>query len=341
MIERKSMRLRQAGRAALFAAAFSLGGGASLCAAENTRLLAHLAAHRGELVPKQAAQKDDESSGPGPGGESHRAWLEKTLGSLDRRAPKLADADVELAVRRTIDQHRVGGFIESRPAIELLAVALADESVAVREFATETLTWQVKRTALNFQRSALRSASDAFPNEGTWRLLARLDLDPETKAALLAKPGLPDDVRARLGDAEAERSLREQFAASTEYFQKAKLARVLGYIGSKECATELARGLASPVTVRGQLEERSVRGEVLRAMALIHEEEPLFTRDAFRLLDLGDAGFDHLHGLQKYADAVDAWTRRQFGHGAWAERPVWFVRWFNTPRISLPTPPAK
>lgn len=314
----------------------------SMSAAENTRLLSHLAAHRGELVPAQAPRVDDESSGAGPGGETHRQWLERTLGGLDRRTPKLADDELELVVRRTVDQHRPGnGFVESRAAIELLAVALDDDSAAVREFAAETLTWQVKRTALNFQRGVLRRASEARPGETTLRLFARLELDAETKATWLAQPGIPDDVRARLGDREAERALREQFAAATEYFAKARLARKLAYVGSPECAQELARGLASPVTLRAQLEERSIRGEVLRAMALVFEDEPLFARDAFRLQDLGDAGFDHLHGLQKYADAVDAWTQRRFGHAAWAERPVWFSRWFNTPRLAPPVAAPK
>jgi hypothetical protein len=105
----------------------------------------------------------------------------------------------------------------------------------------------------------------------------------------------------------------------------------LGYVGNKRCAAALAKGLQSEVFVHSAVDEVSIRRDVLLALGMIYQDEPLFTRDAAFLREQGDKSFDVYRTMADYQKDVNAWVLEHFGHEAWGKGPIWFSRPLNTP----------
>ena len=231
------------------------------------------------------------------------------------------------------------GFIREEPALEIVLAALGEKSREVREIAVKTLAGECYRSDLERHTQAiLPYLAAATLNEDEWLLYGVLALSDADRLKAAQDRGAPVEVRARVGDAASEESLISAFEKETDYHAMRRLARKLGYAGTERCAAALAKALASEVVIRSQVEDRSIRGDVLLALGHIYQTEPLFTADALFLTQNSDESFDRYRNREEYLKDVDAWIKKKFHHAAWGAGEVWFVRYNNTPTVKAPPP---
>jgi len=277
--------------------------------------------------------------GPPEGTSQNAEWLRAFLvglGTAKSRTPQ----DWQDAFRRLVGagmrEHRIGaksGFIEEPPVVELAVSALGDEDPELRSAALRTLTWSTRQADLETRAAPIKAALAGADDEDALRLLARLPSSAEEQAALRGMAAAWPEIRARLGDAQAESGLIAAFRAEPAYQRMHNLARDLGYVGSPACVEALLAGLRSQVSSQGVHDDRSIRCAVLVALGRVYQTEPLFTNDAWLLSEQSDEVFDQRRGLAAYATAVNDWVRERFGVEAWDVQEVWFVRYSNRPRI--------
>lgn len=222
------------------------------------------------------------------------------------------------------------GFIQERFAVEMAIVLLKSSDRRTREHAERVLSEECYQEDLaHFSSQIQTNLHRPFSNEG-WKLYGKLPLDESGRDAAFMNAKMPVLVRARMGDRDTQRSFVESFARATNYLEKANLADCLGYVGTRECAEALARGLQTNVVLEGEFDRTSARWSILMALGQIYQRNPLFTVDA-RAAG-GGAKFDRFRGMDDYVKDVDAWIMREFGFHAWGKGRIWF-------KESKPYPP--
>lgn len=281
-------------------------------------------------------------------GSQQAQWLKGFIEDLgqrgrDRDAQEWEDAlrCVTGIARRDYLLLEATGFVDDPAVVPILAAALGEPSYSTRDFALRTLIWQTRQADLEQSAAAVRQALGTPRLDEEWRLWAKLPLADAEKRDALARPDLEPEVRARLGSSQAENELILAFGRETDFGEKEHFARLLGYVGTPPCARALVDGLRSPVAIDSQYEERSIRVPILAALGLIHQDEPLFTRDARLLTESGEDVFDRWRGLAAYAQDVDTWVRARYGAPAWGDTEVWFKRSRHLPLLTpgaVPTP---
>lgn len=270
-------------------------------------------------------------------------WLNVFLRDLTNVVDR-PSGDWVLALRRLVSlgkqEQLIGrstGFLEDRQVLEVVIAALKEKDAEARAFAVQTLTWHTREKDLAQSASTIKGALGIPANEDEFLLAGKLALDQQARSeALPAAPPIPQ-IRARLGDEPAQARLIQHFQAETDYQAKARLARSLGYAGTRACAEALVEALRSDVSTKGHTDQRSIRLDVLLALGQIYQEETLLTRQARLLAENSDSTFDRPGGLPAYIKDIDAWVQRNFGHPAWGDKEVWFHQFLNVP-IVLPKP---
>ena len=220
-------------------------------------------------------------------------------------------------------------FIEDPKAIEVIVAALKEKSGGLHRYALDKLLWETRRKDLEQYAPVIKAVIGLDPKGDEELLLALLPLTQDEQNILLSQSRLSFVTRARLGDKEAERKLIKQFEDG-DYDEKKNLARFLGCVGTPQCARALVDALQSPLFNRfyGENENHdySIRIDVLTALGNIYQDELLFTREAVLLPYSEDDCFNRVGGKANYLKAVDVWVQERFGHSAWGEGEVWFVR---------------
>lgn len=246
--------------------------------------------------------------------------------------------DWRLALGRVVSlgmrEHILGaktGFVEDDKVLEMTVSALSSEDAETRELAAATLAMKARSEGLLQWKEVILNAIGAKRSEAEILLLGKLDPAPADRDALLLRADVPDEVRARLGDAAAEEKLVQAFRDSAEYHEMVGLARKLGYVGTPAVAQVLVDGLQSEVKSTGGIADRSVRIDILVALGAIHQDEALFTSDAYLLAENSDRTFDRHRGLADYIAAVDAWVSQNYNQPAWGDHVPWFIRYRNEP----------
>ncbi|MCB1859903.1 MAG: hypothetical protein KDI63_16645 [Gammaproteobacteria bacterium] len=275
-------------------------------------------------------------------GSQNAAWLRHFLTDLENGAPS-SSADWLLALRRlvSLSSHdyqlgSVSGYIEDNRIIPILVASLTDENQAIREYALQVLGEGTRRSDLLGWKEQIRVAIGSRDDEQALRLLGQLPLMDERRLEILSATGVPLEVRARLGDHEAEQRLISEFVAETDYSAKRNLAQQLGYAGTEASVQALLDGLDSPVKIEAEYDDRSIRCDVLLALGRIYQDEPLFTRDARLLTSSDEETFDRLRGTASYIADVEEWAQKNFARSIWGKNEVWFVRWRHIPVIIPP-----
>jgi HEAT repeat protein len=281
------------------------------------------------------SRANDEMGGKG---NSEGVWLNRFLQKLDSKGTNVTTDDWERALHGLV---RIGkhkdvplgntGFIQDAVTVEVLAAALKHESRPVREIAVRSLTWETRQSDLERYSKEIKSGLGADLKSDDVLLLARLPLGADEKRALLSRPRLSAEVRARLGDSASEQEIIRSFEAESDYQSKRKLARQLAYIGTDNCTRALVTALQSPVASYGRYEDRSIRIDILLSLGKIFPSQDIFTNYAIFLSENSDAIFDRKYGLVKYISDIDTWVRKHFDKPAWGKVPVWFVRFHNVP----------
>jgi hypothetical protein len=122
---------------------------------------------------------------------------------------------------------------------------------------------------------------------------------------------LPEEVRARLGDAGAEQALIKRFGAETNALAKSELALKLGYVGSPGAVLALAKELRSPLVVEERYYHCALRYKILEALGRAFPHEPMFNEE------LNQVAHGPRYGLKvdqrKYFDKVESWAEKAFG----------------------------
>lgn len=278
-------------------------------------------------------------------GSQNAAWLKNFLMDLDPEKSTSVQAtisleDRRLALIRLISlsklEHVFGaatGYVEDKKLMPILIAALRETDGKIREIALKTLTWETRRSDLLQWSDDIKKAIESDTGETALLLLAQLPLTPEEQSEILSQSGVMPEIRARLGDKEAEHELIAEFEAEDDYSRKKNLAQRLGYVGTEASARALVDALRSPVRIEGVYNDRSIRCDVLLALGQIYQDEPLFTRDAQLLASNSQETFDRYRGMASYIADVDAWVQKNFGRSAWGENEVWFIRWRHLPLI--------
>ena len=220
-------------------------------------------------------------------------------------------------------------FVDDPKAIEVLVAALKEKSADLHRYALDKLLWETRRKDLEQYAPMIKAGIGLEPKGDEDKLLALLPLTQDEQNMLLSQPSQSFITRARLGDKDAERKLIKQFEDGG-YDEKKHLARYLGFVGTPQCARALVDALQSPLFNRwyGDNEnyDYSIRMDVLIALGNIYQDELLFTREAVLLPYSEDDCFNRVGGKANYLKAVDVWVQERFGHSAWGEGEVWFIR---------------
>jgi len=145
-----------------------------------------------------------------------------------------------------------------------------------------------------------------------------LPLSEKEKSELLnrlEKKYIPQQYLARLGDKEAEKSLIERFKKASHYQaegnseSKAHLAYLLGIAGTSNCAKALIEGLNSPIAdKRKDGNYRSIKIPIIKALGMIHPEEPFLRIDINFIEYKGDRAYGGEERIKKYLDKVIKWA---------------------------------
>ncbi len=282
-------------------------------------------------------------------GSQNAAWLRDfLLGFEPERTTSLevdtSSEDMRLALRRLVNMCKLEhvfaattGYVEDKKMIPILVAALSDDDEEIRQFAMQMLTWNTRREDLFSWSTSIKNAVQQDDSETAHLLLAQLPLGPAERSALMSKPEVGIDIRARLGDKISERRLIAEFESESDYSRKKNLAKRLGYVGTEASARALVDALRSPVSIEGYYDDRSIRCDVLLALGHIYQDEDLFTRDAHLLSTNSEEIFDRHRGLESYITDVNTWVEQNFGKPAWGEDKVWFTRLRNIP-IKNPPP---
>ncbi len=282
------------------------------------------------------AQKDWQE----PGSQSAQ-WFRGFLEDAGKGGPGQDDQEWEDALRYLVGIARrqyslleATGFVDDPEAVPILIATLREGNGDTRDFALRTLTWQTRQADLERSAAAVRQALGTPDRHDQWRLWARLPLTDAEKREAQARPDLGLEVRARLGNSQAEADLILAFETRTDYEGQERYALLLGYAGTPPCARALVEGLRSPLVAKRQHEDRSIRVPILGALGLIHQDEPLFTRDARLLAESAEDVFDRWRGQTAYVQDVDAWVRARYNRPAWGDIEVWFKRSHHTPLLA-------
>jgi hypothetical protein len=226
------------------------------------------------------------------------------------RGALLADlTDLGLFPTRSIDT----GHFEDEVVVAIEAAALGDECAEVRKSAFYYLFHYATVPQLASQALTIKAALTAFEYSDAPELLALLPLSDDARSALLARPKLPTEVRARLGDRSAEARLVKEFAEARTFREKQEAAERLGYAGTRLCAGTLVKGLNSTLvqtTVHGPA---SIRYDIIVALGRIHPEEPLLTSEIRKIYQEGDRKYGGAEAIQSYLEQVVAWAKHTYG----------------------------
>ena len=139
-----------------------------------------------------------------------------------------------------------------------------------------------------------------------------MPLEKSRQQELLQEASLPLEIRARLGDGQAESQLIRHFREAKEYGEKSRLAGQLGYVGSKAGARALVGELNSPLVWRATREHISIRCPIILALGRIHPDELLVTARMQQIIDMGDDRYGQ-RKVQEFVREVARWARKALG----------------------------
>lgn len=121
-----------------------------------------------------------------------------------------------------------------------------------------------------------------WENDESARLLGRLDLPADLAGRLRNSPHVPDAVRARLGDSQAEQRVISAFENAQGFGARHDAAANLAYVESPDSLAAFARGLASRDVIQDvHGNDVSVALLLIQAYGNMHPEEPLFSSSAY------------------------------------------------------------
>lgn len=229
------------------------------------------------------------------------------------------------------DPHDVTGYIVDSEVVQLLFVALADGDAAVARVACESILRDVEPRERTQQATANKESLMRMKSDCAGRVLAELPLTPGERSAVLRDFRLQPEVRARLGDTEAEAELIQRFENATDFSDKVNAAHALGYAGTRRCGEALVRGLKAPQFLVKR-ERRSVRVDIIKALGKIHPGEPLLTQQIKEVEDRGDEYLGGPEGVKRYLDRIYAWARAAYGFAPEGPEPGLFLVERGKPR---------
>lgn len=220
------------------------------------------------------------------------------------------------------------GFYEDAIVTEIMVAALRDDCHDIPHYATINLEQHARDRDLARFTEVLRARCYALGSNCPFRLFARVATSEGDRQYILshAAGSVGDDVRARIGDQEAEARLIARFTNETTFVKKVRLASALGYVGSHNAGLALAKELKSSMfaepnptaTIPGWT---SLRIAIIQALGRIHQDNHLLTSELQRIIGAtardrrhaGDAWYGGPTAVQNYLDLVCAWARSTYG----------------------------
>jgi len=218
--------------------------------------------------------------------------------------------------------------IQNNAVLELLVAGLYGESAAIKEKALNKLMWEVGHKSRAKYAADIKNALSVRPDriEGKY-LVAKGDLSPKEKQQMLLSVSSNDKLlRALCGDTEAEKEIIRIFRDTTNFEEKQKWVRPLAFIGSSACEKALIEGLNStmfklssepaaffdgPDGGSVMYEYVFIRDPILKELGIIFEDEPIF--------NTGYWTWDN-----KYAESLNQWVSKKYGHPAWSYSNAFF-----------------
>lgn len=207
-------------------------------------------------------------------------------------------------------QPEVPGPIVDNPAVvKALLEMLTDPDGDVRRQSCVTLAGLVPGDLIHPHAGAILAALKRYPStDGALILLGKTGT-PDALRLLEERPEIgqasPEDVRlvrARLGEREAEAAEIRAYGAASDPRARADAARRLGYIGTRQTVTVLARDIRTPLTYVWLVKsERSFRLHVIEGLHLAFMHEPIFWRPYFKPSD------------DSYYEKIEKWLTDHLG----------------------------
>lgn len=267
--------------------------------------------------------------------DSGSVWMQEFIKNI--QVSSISSEDWRKAIINIVNASMYGkfnqdddpsGFVKDYQVVEVLVSALESQDKQIRTHATDALLWHVgNRLRLKYSEG-IKGALGVHPElKDEKRLFAKCDLTDEQKMDVLLWEDATDPViRALCGDNKAEMELILKFDKSESFGEKSRLARELACVGKPKCTEALINGLKSSLVSESEYADTSIRKNILLALGIIFEDEPLFTVDSFLIKQNSDYVFDRIRGLDDYVKDVDSWVRERFGYSAWNSDDVWFWR---------------
>jgi hypothetical protein len=205
------------------------------------------------------------------------------------------------------------GLIEDNVVTSILVSALSSRTPAVREYAFRYLLDFGREDQISIHSAMIKEALADFKFPDQERFLALLPLSQSERLELLQRKNLALDVRARLGDKQAEEELIERFFGADSFERKREMAVMLGYAGTSSCASALIRSLDSPLMLIAPYEHVSIRVYIIIALGRIHPNEMLLTREIMKIVHLGDDKYGGKERIRDYLIEVKNWGLATYG----------------------------
>jgi hypothetical protein len=251
---------------------------AGLRAGERIPEDVHPFAENGKLAPTAAALFRRDLA---HGGEPEREALVKALAAIGRRLDPL------YCPGSTV--------LRDAEAVSLLVDPGLERSGPARDAALEVLLTSVPPGLLHGFGAQLAADLLARPDSTAWLVVAKAK-PTEHRADILklaATPAWSSEqsariARAALGDAAVERELVDAFLAACDGEQKARLAKLLGYVGTPNAQRALAGEMRSDLVIEmPHVMRHSVRVDIVAALAFLFPDNPMLWDNAV----LDDEGY--------------------------------------------------
>jgi len=201
------------------------------------------------------------------------------------------------------------GFIRDEVVARTLAVTLSSALPDSRELAAKLLLDHATVSQLKACADDVRRGLAGISRGEAIRLEAMLPLTPADARAILQRPDVPPEVRARLGDRQAEQQLIDAFRAAEDFRAKSDLATLLGYVGTDASVKALISEFNSPVVGEFKYMRVSIRCAIILALGRIYPDQPLLTSELRRIIENGDDEYG-AGNLRKYLADVAAWAAK-------------------------------
>ncbi len=205
------------------------------------------------------------------------------------------------------------GHFENKIIIKIFIDLLKSENSEIHNYAFHSLMKYGRKDYLQEYSKQILDNLYKIHVDYQYEIMGLLILPEEKKQKILAKKNIPFHIRAALGDRKAEEQLIKQFLNASDFRQKKDIAKLLAYIGNKNCTITLIQSLSSNFIEKGVYHETSIKFEIIKYLGDIHPENTLLTKEVLKIGEYGDKRYGGMSAIRNYFDKINIWSLKLYG----------------------------